>query len=80
MNNEQIFKMFLKKHRKYDSFVKQKDLLEGHKIVGIKLAITWNFDKQDTKEGSIFWHRMSCKWVTMCNDLNLEGTIDLTKV
>ena len=78
LTNEGIFKIFLKKHRKYSSFKRGcSDLIFETEVTNaINGALHWS----STEEGSGYWAEMNGKWVLLCHDLKLTGDIDLREV
>lgn len=78
MTNEQIFVMFLKKHRKYTSYKKQFDKnLESSNVRDI---IDTSFYWRDTKEGNKYWQDLDAEWEELCEHFDLTGNIYLSKV
>lgn len=83
MTNEQIFRMFLKKHRKYASFKRQLDTeyispTTARQVA--KYAVDNSFIWDESEEGFEYWSEMDSKWTTMCRDLNIRGPINLNEV
>ncbi len=78
MTNEEIFTVFLKKYRKNKSFKDQRvDFVQACDVhSAIDTGLTWI----NTTEGSDYWIGMYEKWVKLCVDFKLTGSIDLTKV
>ncbi len=76
MTNEEILEMFLKKHRKFKSFLEQQHLDEEH-IVNVLEAINYNFYWDETNEGYVYWNKMSAKWQKLCREFKLKGNVIL---
>lgn len=78
MTNEEVLKVFLKKHRKYTRF---KEILKTSSKKGKTIPISeifWStFIWFKTPEGDPFWRNLSAAWVKMSKDFNLSGMVDL---
>lgn len=82
LTNEEVFNLFLRKHRKLTSFRKQfnKSRTLNTKAVKVERAILDSFFWFNTTEGEDFWVKLSHKWEKVCTQFKLSGTITLTKV
>lgn len=82
ITNEYVLAMFLKKHRKLTTFKRYADKTRmGYSSTPkIKKVITNNFTWAFTNEGHAYWENLHMEWETLCNDLRLEGVIDLKKL
>ena len=90
MTNEHILITFLKEHGKFDTT--KENFLSGfaryswnYKTVkkgdtkveqGIGNLFLW----KASEEGYRYWDNLSDKWVQLCKDFNLTGTIDLESI
>lgn len=73
LTNEQIFGIFLKKHRKYASYKRQAIFMRSIKVED---AIYNMIDWEETTEGYHYWHNLCTKWEGMCEELGIEGNIN----
>lgn len=84
VSNEEIFIMFLKKHRKYKSFKKQKhsnmNYYSNDHICKIGNPIDRGLIWCLTAEGSGYWYGLHKKWGKLVKDFNLKDHIDLTQI
>lgn len=83
MTNEEIFITFLKTHRKFASAKRQFSPPEEEEIqepYQIKEAVNFSMIWEGSEEGFRYWVDMQIKWHNMCEDLNITGTISLSKV
>lgn len=82
VTNEYVLAMFLKKHRKLTTF--KRDAYKTRRGYSstpkIKRVITNNFTWAFTNEGHAYWENLQREWYTLCDDLRLEGVIDLKKL
>lgn len=73
LTNEQIFGIFLKKHRKYASYKRQTIFACSIKVnEAIYQMIIW----EETTEGYHYWRNLCNKWEAMCEELGIEGDIN----
>lgn len=92
MTNEDIFKIFLKKYRKF-SYCKRnfklgfdgwayENTLEyiNENIVGVKRAVNCLFIWEQTDEGHEYWYEKEMEWDKLCKEFNLSGNINLNEV
>lgn len=85
MTNEEIFKLFLKKYRKF-SYCKRKFKLGfewcpyNYREVSINFAVNYLFSWADTEQGGMYWSTLADDWNKLIYNFNLEGTIDLEEV
>lgn len=89
MTNEEIFKVFLKKHRKLTTFKeKVKSMRPPQNIRGVdnrkdlhcKDAIYDSFVWDDTVEGWGYWSNLNGKWIKLCDEFNLDGSINILDI
>lgn len=84
LTNEAIFTMFLKKHRKYAAF--KRNLKHStsdffcETEVSVLRAMSGTFSWEISKEGNAMWRQLNRQWRAMCEDLNINGNIDVTKL
>lgn len=80
MTNEEVAKLFLKKHRKLMSFRRQ--LIKDNMSINSN-AHNWigrSFLSHMTDEGANFWGRLRREWHTLETHFNLSGPLDPTKI
>lgn len=84
LTNEAILTMFLKKHRKYTAFIRNVKHHAHHPFDRVEMAvmnaISAPFEWINTKEGNNSWGIVNVKWREMCQELNIEGQIDVRKL
>lgn len=88
MTNEEVYRTFLKKHRKYSYFKRnfKKGLAPSHIFtinrndVLVKDAINYSFVWRHTAEGSTYWQEKALQWQNLCSHFKLKGCIDLNRV
>lgn len=77
MTNEKVLEMFLKKHRLYSSFKRQKKITRAKPNARVKAAIDNNFIWSYTVEGQDKWGKVNAAWKKLCFDLDLKGNINI---
>lgn len=82
LTNEEIYIIFLKKHRKFSSFKRQR--YQGFraviKVTNVKNAVDRSMLWDTTKEGDDFWMSLEEKWQDLCDKFKLKGQIHLDLV
>lgn len=82
MTNEEIFKLFLKKHKALMKFRKARkghytpSVSEKYVLYALNLAFIW----AEHKSPKLPWVELNEKWEAMCKDLNLTGTVNIDKI
>lgn len=82
MTNEEVYVQFLKKHRKFSAFKRQR--FQGFKrvreITKVENAVGFSFLWSSTPEGHEYWEKLSREWKNLRMHFKLIGNIDLSKV
>lgn len=90
MTNEEIIITFLKEHRKFTTakvnFLRgfsrsswnYRTVKKGTSKVeeGVGNLFLWG----NSEEGYAYWNKLNTKWIQLCRDFNLTGTVDLESI
>lgn len=73
MTNEEIFRTFLKSHRKHASYKRQVDTTFS--TLNVNNTLSLGFIWESSEEGKPYWRELNKKWKKLCIDFNLKGLI-----
>lgn len=81
MTNEKILITFLKSHRKYSSFKRNRSYQQlNNNTPYVHNAIFSAFSWRDSEEGSDCWVDLNTKWKNLCVHFQLKSNIDYNKL
>lgn len=79
LTNEEMLAIFLKEHRLYSSYKRQVDTTFTRSM-DIADILNYSLDWRLTTEGHDKWQTLHHKFQKLCEDLQITGTIDLSKL
>lgn len=84
MTNEEVVRLFLKKHRKYSMFKRCRSndtsRYKNIKVTEVGQAINEAFDWFNTETDVNTWDELHYSLIDMCRDLNLSGEVEIDKI
>lgn len=90
MTNEHILIIFLKEHGKFDTT--KENFLSGFTryswnyrtvkkgTTKVEQGVGNMFLWKGSEEGYAYWNNLNSKWIKLCEDFDLKGTIDLESI